>query len=229
MTLAFKAQVTSAQKLVLLALCDCANDQGECYPSVPTLEQKCSMSDRSVQRAITELEAGGYLTRTMRTGRATLYLMKPDPRHSVTPDKVSPPTRRHPTPDTVSPPPPTQCHPTPDKVSPRTIKEPSVEPSRKQIAASVQAPTPPAPFLGDENIEAMNGRHVAPLADRWELPLQWGIDSEALGWKPGEVLKESEKFRQYWTSGKGAGTRRSVKGWRQSWSNWLSNAERYKR
>lgn len=98
-----------------------------------------------------------------------------------------------------------------------------------QLAASAQAPTPPPPFLGDANSSELNGRHVVALAASWELPEAWGVDAEALGWKPAEVLKESERFRQYWTAGKGSATRRSVKGWRQSWSNWLSKAERYAR
>ena len=61
------------------------------------------------------------------------------------------------------------------------------------------------------------------------MPETWGVDAEALGWKPADVLKEAEKFRQYWVAGKGAGKHRSVRGWRQSWSNWLTNAERYNR
>jgi hypothetical protein len=86
----------------------------------------------------------------------------------------------------------------------------------------VERPAPPD-FDG-KNVEALNGKSVVPIATGWELPDDWGIDAEALGWKPGEVLREAERFRQYWVAGKGQGTRRSVKGWRQSWSNWLSKA-----
>jgi uncharacterized protein YdaU (DUF1376 family) len=87
------------------------------------------------------------------------------------------------------------------------------------------APKPAPPFDGS-NAETLNGKHVVALAAGWELPEAWGVDAEALGWKPTEVLKESEKFRQYWVAGRGAGTRRSVKGWRQSWSTWLEKAAR---
>ena len=194
MTIAFQAAIPSTKKLVLLALCDSANDQGECYPSITTLEQKCSLSDRAVQKCIVELESEGYLSRDLRPGRATLYQL------------------------------------TPERGSPRTIREPSVEPSLKPIAASARTPTPPpAPFAGEQDLDRLNGRHVVALSVGWELPTAWGIDAESLGWKPSEVVRESEKFRQYWTQGKGKDSRRSVKGWRQSWSNWLSNAEKYKR
>jgi hypothetical protein len=84
-------------------------------------------------------------------------------------------------------------------------------------------PEPPPPFDG-ENAEALNGKAIVTLAAAWELPEEWGLDAERLGWKPAEVIRQSERFRQYWTQGRGQGTRRSVKGWRQTWSNWLEKA-----
>jgi hypothetical protein len=67
------------------------------------------------------------------------------------------------------------------------------------------------------------------LAGDWELPTDWGTDAEALGLKPAEILREAEKFRQYWVAGKGAGKRRTLKGWRQCWSNWLEKFEQSRR
>ena len=55
MALAWKAAIPSGRKLVLLSLCDHANDQGECYPSVEALARKCSMGQRTVQQHIGEL------------------------------------------------------------------------------------------------------------------------------------------------------------------------------
>lgn len=93
---------------------------------------------------------------------------------------------------------------------------------------SVEPPTPPPAFDGN-NAKALNGKFVVPIAAGWELPEQWGVDAESLGWAPAEVLREAEKFRQYWVAGKGSGKRRSVKGWRQSWSTWLGKAAEQKR
>jgi hypothetical protein len=131
MSAAFKAPIKSTPKLVLLALCDCANDQGECYPSVPTLMEKCSAGERTVQDAIALLEREGYMRREFRTGRSTVYWIT-DPRNWRTPADSAPPQIPHPTPAVAAPPPPQTAHPTPANGAPRTINEPSIEPSQKQ-------------------------------------------------------------------------------------------------
>lgn len=94
--------------------------------------------------------------------------------------------------------------------------------------AQALAPPPPA-FLGEKNESAIPVRAKVPLAPAWELPEPWGTDAEKLGFAPAEILRESEKFRQYFVAGKGTGTRRTIRGWRQGWSNWLSKAEQFRR
>lgn len=104
----------------------------------------------------------------------------------------------------------------------RERQPPSEAPAQRQSAA----PSTPPPDFDGENAELLNGHAVVCIAATWELPESWGNDAEALGWKPAEVLREAERFRQYWVVGRGQGKRRTVKGWRQSWSNWLSKAAR---
>lgn len=51
-----------ADRLLLLAIADHAGDHGgDAWPSVPTLARKTGVSERSVQRGIARLEAGGHL------------------------------------------------------------------------------------------------------------------------------------------------------------------------
>jgi hypothetical protein len=112
MSLAFAADVTPTQKLVLLALCDSANDQGECYPAMQTLAEKCSLSERATQSAVSDLERTGHLRRELRRGRATVYWLTPAagaPRRKCTPADAAPPQQMHPAAD--APPPPQQAHP----------------------------------------------------------------------------------------------------------------------
>lgn len=99
-----RTDLSSTQKLVLLALADWANDEGLCWPSINRLAVKASMAGRSIQRIIRELEDAGFVRRDEVTGKGNKYwILSPltdcHPRHSVTP----PLTDSHPTPDTVSP------------------------------------------------------------------------------------------------------------------------------
>lgn len=137
MTLAWKSSLPAGQKMVLLALCDNANDQGECYPSVTMLATKCSMGARTVQQHIADMEQVGILSREMRTGRSTVYHI--DPRKFCTPANSAPPQNLHPTPAESAPPPPQISHPTPADFAPITIKEPSKEPKAKRQAGAKPA------------------------------------------------------------------------------------------
>lgn len=78
MSVAFRAPLPTTQKFVLVALCDTANDQGECYPSITTLMERCSLSERAVQSSIRSLEQLGYLRREFRSGRSTVYWISPE-------------------------------------------------------------------------------------------------------------------------------------------------------
>ena len=54
--------LTASQKLVLLAFCDYANDDGTCYPSIPKMADKCDMKDRNLQYNISSLTKAGFLS-----------------------------------------------------------------------------------------------------------------------------------------------------------------------
>jgi hypothetical protein len=56
------SQSTGNDRLVLLAIADRANDDGDdCWPSIPTLARKARCSERTVQRSIKSLAALGEL------------------------------------------------------------------------------------------------------------------------------------------------------------------------
>lgn len=88
-------------KLVMLALADCADEEGRCWPSIATIARKSGVSERSVQRAIRKAEESRLIQREEVIGKGCKYRLHP--RHSVTPDNVAPVTGATPTPDTVSP------------------------------------------------------------------------------------------------------------------------------
>jgi biotin operon repressor len=82
MAKAWEMDLSQGEKLVLLALCDHANDDGVCYPSQEYLAQKCSMSPRSLIDQINKLKQHGILTAERRQkggGRlANLYIIDLD-------------------------------------------------------------------------------------------------------------------------------------------------------
>ncbi len=158
MTEVWKTTLPLAKKMVLLALADNANDQGECYPSISMIALKCSLKERAVYDCLKQLEATGFLIRLSRSGRSTVYRITapPDwptpafnaPLHNMQPFPVdkSPPTpasnaplhNMHPTtPAQYAPLPLHNMHPplhnmqgTPAQYAPITITEPSLNQKR---------------------------------------------------------------------------------------------------
>lgn len=73
MSWAWETSFPQTEKMVLLCLCDFANDNGDCWPAVDTIAKKCSVTDRTVQRAIKRLCEWGVLTVGHATGKANQY------------------------------------------------------------------------------------------------------------------------------------------------------------
>ena len=75
---------------------------------------------------------------------------------------------------------------------------------------------------GDAADRAVRGTR---LEGNWQLPDEWREYSLAIGMRANEVARESEKFRNYWTSQAGA---KGIKlDWKGTWRNWcISMLER---
>lgn len=91
MTAVWEIDLPASDKLVLLALADCANDEGGCWPSMATLVKKCSKGERTVQASIKSLVDGGHITREERPGKGCFYTVHP--RNNCTPAKSAPPQK----------------------------------------------------------------------------------------------------------------------------------------
>lgn len=59
---------SSAKKLVLLALADRANDDGDCWPGIASLIEKCSIPRRTLLRALAGLQTDGLISVHHRAG-----------------------------------------------------------------------------------------------------------------------------------------------------------------
>lgn len=88
MTRVWELDLPDSQKIVLLALADCANDEGHCWPSMRTLAAKCSKGERTVQGVIIKLCEAGHLTRREVPGKGCNYTVHP--RSDSTPAENAP-------------------------------------------------------------------------------------------------------------------------------------------
>lgn len=89
MTDVWAIDLPDSQKIVLLALADCANDEGHCWPSMATLSKKCSKGERTVQGVIKDLVKAGHLTRKEVLGKGCNYYVHP--RRDCAPAEAAPP------------------------------------------------------------------------------------------------------------------------------------------
>jgi hypothetical protein len=100
------------KRLVLLALADNANDEGECWPSIATISRKTGLCERATRKAIRDLEADGWLAVQLCAGRrgANKYMIRAAP---DAPGTKCPPARNAPHPGTRCPPTPAPDAPEP--------------------------------------------------------------------------------------------------------------------
>ena len=89
------------EKLVLLALADCANDEGHCWPSATTIARKSGQGERTVRRCVQSLIAKGHLEQRQRLGTSPVYTLHPC--HNGTPATTAPLPDRPNTPATAAP------------------------------------------------------------------------------------------------------------------------------
>lgn len=77
MTAVWALALPDSEKIVLLALADCANDEGHCWPGMKSLVAKCSKAERTIQGAIQRLVDAGHLTRREVLGKGCNYTVHP--------------------------------------------------------------------------------------------------------------------------------------------------------
>ena len=192
----------SARKFVLIALCDFADESGECFPSIQQLMMRCCMTDRGVQRCIVELVKSGYIRRDFRPGRSTVYVVI-DPRQWVAPtsshpDEASGQSRLVVTPDQQSPPTvgrdgPDQQSGDPDQQSPITTTQPppngfvdthadEFQPSKAVLAAKamIAAGMHPTKVSANNPLLVQLAEHCKP--EEFRLAALYAID-EGMGFK----------------------------------------------
>lgn len=159
MTLAWATNLPAGDKLVLLALADCANDEGHCWPGIRSLCTKTGKSERSLQASIKALCDGEHITRNEIIGKGCNYLVHP--RKSCTPTNPAPPQELHT--------PPQNLRGTPAK----SAGKPSLnrkEPSPPKFAHELPSDWEPADFgIESESRKVVDGWPPGEFAVQLEM------------------------------------------------------------
>jgi DNA-binding transcriptional ArsR family regulator len=179
MSLAWDSSIPSTEKMVLLCLCDFANDEGQnCYPSVAKISRKTSKNERTVQRALRWLEDNGILTSHERSGTSTNYTIHP--RQFDRGDNLTGVTKTTKGGGTVSP--------RGRRGVTLTINEPPIEPLNNNTRAK--------PFSKPDGIDETVWNDFVALRKAKKAPISGtalkAIEREAgkVGWQMNEALAE---------------------------------------
>ncbi|HLO63299.1 MAG TPA: helix-turn-helix domain-containing protein [Azonexus sp.] len=197
--------------LMLLAIADFADDDGNAYPAVPTLAAKCRMKPRNANLILAALRASGELEVRQNEGPrgANRYRIVLPVHPLQNPTGVQKSTGMQKLTRT-----PVETYPKPLQIS---TDEPSVnrqEPSDGAQALSVGISKAKkdeitlAQFL--DHCKASGEKSIPEDDPVWEYAQKVGIDNEmiAIAWL---------EFKGYWLNGEGK--KRRMKDWRQTFRN----------
>ena len=210
MNLAWSAHgLSSTRKFVLLSLCDQANDDGLCYPSLKTIAERCALSERAVYKVLADLESFGLVRRESEPGKTTRYHIQPEALERASDHCTTfTPERRSPLND---------VHPTPERDSGAPLND--VHPRSGTLKGSLTEPP-----IRTTKEPSERGRARAKRATR--LPPDWKPTAEMVAFcrdkrpdlDPQEV---AERFRDYWIAQPGQKGRKLD--WLATWRNWVRN------
>lgn len=106
----------------------------------------------------------------------------------------------------------------PDEQNAEQPSEQAFEPQKPESRVHKPESIPP---VGPPAASPKPKAEVAALAPDWSLPGAWREIAATRGWADAAIDQQAVRFNQFFGFGKGSGIRRSEKGWRQAWLNWL--------
>ena len=187
---------SSSERLVILALAKFSDDAGRCFPSVEKLTAITHLNRKTVFSALKALSQSGVVSAQKSERNANRYqlnyaLCRTENGTTENGTAVVPKTGQ--------------------PVVPNLGHEQISEHINEQIRGENPLP-PPSPAAKREA-----QTHLFSLS---EIPDAWKEYIEAV--RPDlDPKKVFTDFRFYWENGRGSSTRRSDKGWTQSWQTWV--------
>lgn len=201
MNWAWEQKLPPSSKLILMAIADAADEEGDCWPKVKTIAKKCGVSDRTVQRVLKEFIGDNLISVTPRFSQdrrqvSNNYRLNPQNHY---PDNLSPPqgtsTRKGEV--DVAPGVPAKCQGVGDVVM--SDLEPPHEPPRESTTGSKPFFTLPKLLTIAERraieqlLEGRPHAYITDVVDALTIALEEGkIHSSRLSWFRG-MLRRKDK------------------------------------
>lgn len=193
------------ERLVLLALADFADDQGNCYPSMIGIGAKACVTERGARGIVRRLEAAGWVKTSIGGGRGgkSKYQIVMEKPGTVFPECDDKPGTTFPEYETRK-----DQNPERDDTKPGTLVPPNrQEPSIKEIT----------PFIPQPEKPQRRSRKVG-LPPDW-VPSDRNIaDAHARQFSASEIENEAAAFRDYHLAHASI-----FADWDAAWRTWLGN------
>lgn len=198
MTAAWAVDLPAGEKLVLLALADCANDEGHCWPGLANLARKTGKSRRSLIDTIHALEKAEHISRDVRIGKGVNYTIHPQASEQLALPiggaKAAPVQKPH------------QC-------------------KKAYGSGAKSAPKPSGTVITkkDKPSSRARAKPKQSLPEDWEpKPLTPGSVCAQIivAWQPGRIERELSKFRNHHIAHGNL-----MSNWQAAWCKWIGNAD----
>lgn len=215
---AWSLRLDPMQKLVLIALSDRADENGYCYPGISWIMRATGASERTVQRAIRDLDAADYLRRNQKPGRGCEYFLNveknsADPRHADTPVREAPPS------DCREP--PSGRHPTPVREAPhprhadtQSLNNPTVNPQEPNFSLGKVA----GPSKSKQSAKSTRGEL---LPSDWQPKPSRDVLELIAAWPEGQFENALVEFRCH-----ALDNGRTSHNWNAAFDRWLVTRDR---
>jgi hypothetical protein len=201
MNWAWEQKLPPSSKLILMAIADAADEEGDCWPKVKTIAKKCGVSDRTVQRVLKEFISDNLISVTPRFSQdrrqvSNNYRLNPQNNY---PDNLSPSrrTRTRMGEADVAPGVPSKCQGVGDVVV--SDLEPPHEPPKESTTESKPILALPTLLSATERkainemLEGRSHAYITEAVDALTAALKEGkIHSSRLSWFRG-MLRRKEK------------------------------------
>lgn len=194
-------------RLVLLAIADAADDDGVCWPSVPTLARKAGLSPRTCHRVLDALRQKGVVSWTARQGTSSLYQL-----HAV--PSEAPITESDP------------CQP--DMGTPANLTGvKNMHPCQPDRVPLPLAGRPPLPTIGRVTVKNRQRTVSRARSRRERFPSGFTLTDQRREYARTKGLDAGGEFEQFADHHRAKGT--TFLDWDAAWRTWCRNAVKFNR